>query len=324
MNKKELTTKNNTSTISQRNTPADALLSVSSQQISSFTTLNFNNKAKLTGVANPTRDTDVVPLQYLQMYYLSKNDPNPGYLPIQGGNMFGNINMAANSIFNLKQPTEPILQLPEESTKPKDPREEKDFADKTAEEQELALKEYDTELAEYQKKIDDYNAAWQTFYSEAATVEYVQDIVKKITENQKLDTTLAFVDEVETKIELAYKALGIKITKNPDAPQPIDIDGVIQGATSSTTTDTSNDNTSYDKLPSIINDSPFVLTQSNNTLKNDLKMTNSQISNIKTPENTENDYAANVTYLESKLKQPKRAFVSNSVPFSSTPILVIL
>ena len=103
------------STVFQRNTPADALLSVGSQQVASFTKLSFNNPAKLTGVATPTRDTDVVPLQYLQTHYLSKNDPNPGYLPIQGGSMTGNINMGTHSIFNLKQPTAPTTPQPQES-----------------------------------------------------------------------------------------------------------------------------------------------------------------------------------------------------------------
>ena len=58
-----------------------------------------------------------------------------------------------------------------------------------------------------------------------------------------------------------------------------------------------------------------MLTPSDNTLKKDLQMTNAQISNIKTPADSgEENYAANVEYLNKKLKQPKRAFVSHTLP----------
>ncbi|WP_080126496.1 hypothetical protein [Chlamydia suis] len=313
------------STVFQRNTPADALLSVGSQQVASFTKLSFPNPAKLTGVATPTRDTDVVPLQYLQTHYLSKNDPNPGYLPIQGGSMTGNINMGTHSIFNLKQPTAPTTTLPQESAKPKDPREDADFKDKTAVEQEREIAEYNTKLAEYQKKIDDYNADWQAFYSEAATVKYVKDIVADITGNTQLDTAITSAEAVEKKIDLAHKTLGIEITQNPDAPDPTTISNTggnttpSTGTTAPSTGTTDPDAPSYENLPSIIKSSLFVLTQSDNTLTGDLKMTNAQISNIKTPaESGEENYAANVEYLNSKLQQPKRAFVSHTLPTSSS------
>lgn len=314
------------STVFQRNTPADALLSVGSQQVASFTKLSFNNPAKLTGVATPTRDTDVVPLQYLQTHYLSKNDPNPGYLPIQGGSMTGNINMGTHSIFNLKQPTPPNTQLPPASDKPKDPREDADFKDKTAVEQEREIAEYNTKLAEYQKKIDDYNAAWQAFYSEAATVKYVQNIVTEITSNPQLNTAIQSATEVEKKIDLAHKTLGIEITQNPDAPDPTTISNTgantttpSTGTTAPSTGTTDPDAPSYENLPSIIKKSLFVLTQSDNTLQKDLKMTNAQISNIKTPaDNGEENHAANVEYLNKKLKQPKRAFVSHTLPTSTS------
>lgn len=310
------------STVFQRNTPADALLSVGSQQVASFTPLSFPNPAKLTGVATPTRDTDVVPLQYLQTHYLSKNDPNPGYLPIKGGSMTGNINMGTHSIFNLKQPTPPNTQPPQESDKPEDPREKEGFTDKTAAEQDQAIAEYNTKLAEYQKKIDDYNAAWQAFYSEAATVKYVKDIVEKITGNQDLDKAISSADDVAKKIDLAHKTLGIEITQNPDAPDPTTISNTggnttttPTGTTAPSTGTTNPDTPSYENLPSIIKKSLFVLTQSDNTLQKDLKMTNAQISNIKTPaDNGEENYAANVEYLNKKLKQPKRAFVSHTLP----------
>lgn len=317
------------STVFQRNTPANALLSVGSQQVASFTELSFLNQAKLTGVATPTRDTDVVPLQYLQTHYLSKNDPNPGYLPIQGGSMTGNINMGTHSIFNLKQPTAPTTPQPQESDKPKDPREEAGFENKTAVEQDQAIAEYNTKLAAYQKKIDDYNAEWQAFYSEAATVKYVKDIVTKITSNPDLDTAITSATEVEKKIDLAHKTLGIEITQNPDAPDPTTISNTgantttpSTGTTAPSTGTTDPDAPSYENLPSIIKSSLFVLTQSDNTLTGDLKMTNAQISNIKTPaDNGEENHAANVEYLNSKLKQPKRAFVSHTLPTpNSTPI----
>lgn len=314
------------STVFQRNTPADALLSVGSQQVASFTKLSFPNPAKLTGVATPTRDTDVVPLQYLQTHYLSKNDPNPGYLPIKGGSMTGNINMGTHSIFNLKQPTPPNTQLPPASDKPKDPRENADFENKTAAEQEREIAEYNTKLAEYQKKIDDYNAAWQAFYSEAATVKYVKDIVTDITGNTQLDTAISSADDVAKKIDLAHKTLGIEITQNPDAPDPTTISNTggnttptPTGPTTTPAGPTDPDAPSYENLPSIIKSSLFVLTQSDNTLKGDLKMTNAQISNIKTPaESGEENHAANVEYLNKQMKQPKRAFVSNTLPTSSS------
>lgn len=310
------------STVFQRNTPANALLSVGSQQVASFTPLSFNNPAKLTGVATPTRDTDVVPLQYLQTHYLSKNDPNPGYLPIKGGSMTGNINMGTHSIFNLKQPEAPNIQLPQESAKPKDPREEAGFKDKTTAEQDQAIAAYNTQLAAYQKQIDDYNAAWQAFYSEAATVKYVKDIVKKITDNTELDPAIQSAQAVEDKIDLAHKTLGIEITQNPDAPDPTTISNTgantttpSTGTTAPSTGTTDPDAPSYENLPSIIKKSLFVLTQSDNTLQKDLKMTNAQISNIKTPaESGEENHAANVEYLNKKLKQPKRAFVSHTLP----------
>lgn len=314
------------STVFQRNTPADALLSVGSQQVASFTPLSFHTPAKLTGVATPTRDTDVVPLQYLQTHYLSKNDPNPGYLPIQGGSMTGNINMGTHSIFNLKQPTDPNIQLPSDTDKPTDPREDASFKDKTAIEQEQAIATYNTQLAEYQKKIDDYNAEWQAFYSEAATVKYVKKIVTDITSNPNLDTAIQSAQAVEDKIDLAHKTLGIEITQNPDAPDPTTISNTgasttptPTGTTTPPTGTTDPDAPSYENLPSIIKKSLFVLTQSDNTLTGDLKMTNAQISNIKTPaESGEENHAANVEYLNKKLKQPKRAFVSHTLPTSSS------
>ena len=310
------------STVFQRNTPADALLSVGSQQVASFTKLSFNNPAKLTGVATPTRDTDVVPLQYLQTHYLSKNDPNPGYLPIKGGSMTGNINMGTHSIFNLKQPTDPNIQLPSNTDKPEDPRAKDDFKDKTTAEQDQAIATYNTQLAAYQKKIDDYNAEWQAFYSEAATVKYVKDIVTEITSNTQLDPAIQSATEVEKKIDLAHKTLGIEITQNPDAPDPTTISNTgatttpaPAGPTTPSTGTTDPDAPSYENLPSIITKSLFVLTQSDNTLQNDLKMTNAQISNIKTPaDNGEENYAANVEYLNKKLQPPKRAFVSHTLP----------
>lgn len=314
------------STVFQRNTPANALLSVGSQQVASFTELSFLNQAKLTGVATPTRDTDVVPLQYLQTHYLSKNDPNPGYLPIKGGSMTGNINMGTHSIFNLKQPEAPIIELPKDSEKPADPREQDDFQNKSAAEQEQEIADYNTKLAAYQKKIDDYNAAWQAFYSEAATVKYVKDIVKKITDNTELDPAIQSATEVEKKIDLAHKTLGIEITQNPDAPDPTTISNTgasttpnPTGPTTPSTGTTDPDAPSYENLPSIITKSLFVLTQSDNTLKGDLKMTNAQISNIKTPADSgEDKYAANVEYLNKQLQPPKRAFVSNTLPTSSS------
>ena len=310
------------STVFQRNTPANALLSVGSQQVASFTKLSFNNPAKLTGVATPTRDTDAVPLQYLQTHYLSKNDPNPGYLPIQGGSMTGNINMGTHSIFNLKQPTAPTTPQPQESDKPKDPREEAGFENKTAVEQDQAIAEYNTKLAAYQKKIDDYNAEWQAFYSEAATVKYVKDIVTKITSNPDLDTAITSAEGVAKKIDLAHKTLGIEITQNPDAPDPTTISNTggnttptPTGPTAPSTGTTNPDTPSYENLPSIIKKSLFVLTQSDNTLQKDLQMTNAQISNIKTPADSgEDNHAANVEYLNKKLKQPKRAFISHTLP----------
>lgn len=310
------------STVFQRNTPADALLSVGSQQVASFTPLSFLNQAKLTGVSTPTRDTDVVPLQYLQTHYLSKNDPNPGYLPIQGGSMTGNINMGTHSIFNLKQPTPPNTQLPPDKDKPKDPREDAGFKDKPAAEQDQEIAAYNTKLAEYQKKIDDYNAAWQAFYSEAATVKYVKDIVAEITGNKDLDTAIQSAKAVEDKIDLAHKTLGIEITQNPDAPDPTTISNTganttptTTGPTAPSTGTTDPDAPSYENLPSIIKSSLFVLTQSDNTLKGDLKMNNAQISNIKTPvDSGEDKYAANVEYLNNNLKQPKRAFISHTLP----------
>lgn len=314
------------STVFQRNTPADALLSVGSQQVASFTPLSFHTPAKLTGVATPTRDTDVVPLQYLQTHYLSKNDPNPGYLPIKGGSMTGNINMGTHSIFNLKQPEAPKIQLPQDKDKPEDPREKDDFKDKSATEQDQAIAAYNTQLAAYQKQIDDYNAAWKAFYSEAATVKYVKDIVAEITGNTQLDSAIKSADDVAKKIDLAHKTLGIEITQNPDAPDPTTISNT--GATTTptptgpTTTPagpTDPDAPSYENLPSIIKSSLFVLTQSDNTLKGDLKMTNAQISNIKTPADSgEENHAANVEYLNNNLKQPKRAFISHTLPTSTS------
>lgn len=314
------------STVFQRNTPADALLSVGSQQVASFTKLSFPNPAKLTGVATPTRDTDAVPLQYLQTHYLSKNDPNPGYLPIKGGSMTGNINMGTHSIFNLKQPEAPNIQLPSDTDKPEDPREDAGFKDKPAVEQDRAIAEYNTKLAEYQKKIDDYNAEWQAFYSEAATVKYVKDIVTKITSNPDLDTAITSAEGVAKKIDLAHKTLGIEITQNPDAPDPTTISNTgatttpaPAGPTTPSTGTTDPDAPSYENLPSIITKSLFVLTQSDNTLQKDLQMTNAQISNIKTPADSgEDNHAANVEYLNKKLKQPKRAFISHTLPTSNS------
>lgn len=316
------------STVFQRNTPADALLSVGSQQVASFTPLSFLNQAKLTGVATPTRDTDVVPLQYLQTHYLSKNDPNPGYLPIKGGSMTGNINMGTHSIFNLKQPKAPTTPPPQDS-KPEDPRKQDGFKDKPTAEQDQAIAEYNTQLAEYQKKIDDYNAEWQAFYSEAATVKYVKDIVTDITGNTQLDTAIQSATEVATKIDLAHKTLGIEITQNPDAPDPTTISNTgantttpSTGTTAPSTGPTDPDAPSYENLPSIITKSLFVLTQTDNTLQKDLQMTNAQISNIKTPADSgEENHAANVEYLNKKLQPPKRAFISHTLPTpNSTPI----
>lgn len=319
MNKKERINKKNASTKFQRSTPTRALLSIGSQQLSSFTKLSFDGQAKLTGVATPTRDTDVVPLQYLQARYLSKNDPNPGYLPIHGGNMTGNINMGTHSVFNLKQPEKPKIELPSETDKPKDPREEDGFAEKTAEEQEQEIKEYNTKLAEYQKKIDDYNAAWEAFYSEAATVKYVKGIVDKILNNDKLSTALNSATEVEKKIALAQKALGIEITINPDADTNPDTDQETPDpAPVADTEEKESPPLSYNDLPSVIKNSQFVVTQSQNKITGDLKMTNAQIANIKTPDTGDSNYAANVTYLESKLKQPQRAFLSNTLPTESS------
>ncbi|ROT60524.1 hypothetical protein DU06_0054B, partial [Chlamydia trachomatis] len=135
----------------------------------------------------------------------------------------------------------------------------------------------------------------------------------------KLNTALESAKKVENKIELAQKALGIEITINPDADTNPDTDQETPDpAPVADTEEKESPPLSYNDLPSVIKNSQFVVTQSQNKITGDLKMTNAQIANIKTPDTGDSNYAANVTYLESKLKQPQRAFLSNTLPTESS------
>ncbi|WP_139414689.1 hypothetical protein [Chlamydia abortus] len=80
-----------------------ALFTLTGSTITSAKPIDMN-KQNISGLAAPKQNSDAVSLDYLQSNYVSKSDPNSGYLPTTGGTMSGNINMGGNSITNVKMP----------------------------------------------------------------------------------------------------------------------------------------------------------------------------------------------------------------------------
>ncbi|AZU10559.1 hypothetical protein [Chlamydia psittaci] len=80
-----------------------ALFTLTGSTITSTKPIDMNNQ-NISGLAAPKQNSDAVSLDYLQSNYVSKTDPNSGYLSTKGGTMSGNINMGGNSITNVKMP----------------------------------------------------------------------------------------------------------------------------------------------------------------------------------------------------------------------------
>ncbi|WP_375793318.1 hypothetical protein O1W69_04235 [Chlamydia sp. 12-01] len=86
--------------------PNPALFTLTGTTITSTKTINMNNQ-NIIGLPAPRQDSDAVSLDYLKSNYVSKTDPNSGYLPTTGGTMTGNIDMSGHSIINIKMPEKP-------------------------------------------------------------------------------------------------------------------------------------------------------------------------------------------------------------------------
>ncbi|WP_349821368.1 hypothetical protein ABCH17_04875 [Chlamydia abortus] len=80
-----------------------ALFTLTGSTITSAKPIDMN-KQNISGLAEPKQNSDAVSLDYLQSNYVSKTDPDSGYLSTKGGTMSGNINMGGNSITNVKMP----------------------------------------------------------------------------------------------------------------------------------------------------------------------------------------------------------------------------
>ncbi|CAG9046626.1 hypothetical protein NVRI1_00990 [Chlamydia abortus] len=80
-----------------------ALFTLTGSTITSAKPIDMN-KQNISGLAAPKQNSDAVSLDYLQSNYVSKSDPDSGYLSTKGGTMSGNINMGGNSITNVKMP----------------------------------------------------------------------------------------------------------------------------------------------------------------------------------------------------------------------------
>ncbi|WP_041460223.1 hypothetical protein [Chlamydia psittaci] len=94
---------NITSRVRARAETNPALFTLTGSTITSAKPIDMNSQ-NISGVADPKQNSDAVSLGYLQSNYVSKTDPNSGYLSTQGGTMSGDINMSGNSIINVKMP----------------------------------------------------------------------------------------------------------------------------------------------------------------------------------------------------------------------------
>lgn len=63
-----------------------ALFTLTGSTITSTKPIDMNNQ-NISGLAAPKQNSDAVSLDYLQSNYVSKTDPNSGYLSTKGGTM---------------------------------------------------------------------------------------------------------------------------------------------------------------------------------------------------------------------------------------------
>ncbi len=91
-----------------------ALFTLTGSTITSTKPIDMNSQ-NISGLAAPKQNSDAVSLDYLQSNYVSKTDPNSGYLSTKGGTMSGNINMGGNSITNVKMPDAKELKALDQS-----------------------------------------------------------------------------------------------------------------------------------------------------------------------------------------------------------------
>ncbi|BAE81362.1 hypothetical protein [Chlamydia felis Fe/C-56] len=272
-----------------RATPDPALFTLTKTGITSTKPINMSNQ-NITGLANPQKDSDAVSLDYLQSNYVSKTDPNSGYLQTKGGTMSGDINMGGHSVTNITIPNTNGANGTLDPSSAATVQYVMDTADKVTN---------NPEINKALEKISAISTKVSTIEAALGIVQ-AQDPVPPPTQPSSPTTRISISPASSTqmmRIRRCNKTSTSSLrTGNNTATPP--------------QTDTSTDPTQEDT-------SQFVRI-TGSSMSGDLDMSQHTVKNIRTPGDSDTKDAANVEYLQSKITTPQIGLLGNTINTTTT------